>query len=470
MTAIWRPDLTQFQGPKYLALSHALRDAVRRGELPQGAKLPPVRELAWQLTVTPGTVARAYQIVTQEGLLEATVGRGTFVAARVPQLGPTQPIFVELDADRAEGVAGPVVDLRSPQLPEVGQAAAIAAIYTQLAAHVGQDHLEYPSLRRDVPLRQAYAHWLGDQALGTFGADDIALTLGGQNALIIALQCCLRGDRPVVFCEELAYAGFRRAARLNRAEVVPIALDDEGMLPEALDAACRRYPGRIVCLTPEAQNPTAARMSLERRIAIVRVARAHDLQIFEDNCYSVAHASGPSLRALAPERTWHITSLSKSISAGLRFGAIVCPTGLGEAARLATQHSYFGLPRPVSDIAYALFRSGEAARLRDRVQEAFARRLEIALNILGRHEMRWQRGLSFLWLPMPRGWRASTFARMAEQQGVLIRSADEYALTDGRAPNAVRIALAGAVAESDFIAALTTLARLLDSPPADLAV
>ncbi|MCX8509146.1 MAG: PLP-dependent aminotransferase family protein, partial [Rhodobacteraceae bacterium] len=275
---------------------------------------------------------------------------------------------------------------------------------------------------------------------------------------------------PYVFCEELAYAGFRRAARLNRAEVAPVTLDHEGMVPEALDAACRRYGGRIVCVTPEAQNPTAACMSLERRIELVRVARTHDLQIIEDNCYSVAKSSGPSLRALAPERTWHVTSVSKSISAGLRFGAIVCPTGHGEAARLATQHSYFGLPRPVSDIAYALFRSGEAARLRDRVHAAIVRRLELALNILGRHDMRWQKGLSFIWLPMPRGWRASTFARLAEASGVLIRSADEYALTDGRAPNAVRIALAGAVPEAEFIAALTKIAGLLDSPPDDLPV
>lgn len=467
MTTIWRPDLTQFDGPKYLALSHALREAVRCGELPEGSRLPPVRELAWSLSITPGTVARAYQIVTQDGLLEATVGRGTFVAARSVRLGPTQPIFEERDADR-DGI--PVVDLRSPQLPDVGQSAAIARIMIQIADHMGHDHLEYPNLRRDLPLREAYADWLAGQAIGTFGADDVALTLGGQNAVNIALQCCLRGERPYIACEELAYAGFRRAARLNRAEVAPVALDGEGMVPEALDAACRRFGARIVCVTPDAQNPTGACMPLDRRIAITRVARAHDLQIIEDNCYSVADATGPSLRALAPERTWHVTSLSKTISAGLRFGAIVCPTGLGEAARLAAQHSYFGLPRPVSDIAFTLFRSGEAARLRDKVQQVFSRRLEIALNILGRHDMKWQRGLSFIWLPMPRGWRASTFARLAESSGVLIRSADEYALTDGRAPNAVRIALSGLIPEAEFTAAMVKLAQLLDSPPDDLAV
>lgn len=470
MTAIWRPELTQFGGPKYLALSNALREAIRCGELTEGVRLPPVRELAWALSITPGTVARAYQIATVEGLLEATVGRGTFVAAKAARRGAQPPIWVGLDADAGVDRVSHVVDLRSPQVPEVGQGAAISAIFQQLAGRLGQEYLEYPSLRRDTPLRQAMVDWLGNRALGAIGPDDIALTLGGQNAFGIALQCILRGDRPHIFCEELAYPGFRRAARLNRAEVVPISLDDGGMRPEALDAACRKLGGRVVVVTTEAQNPTTVRMALERRMAIVEVARAHDLQIIEDDCYSVADSADPSLRALAPERTWHITSLSKSISAGLRFGAIVCPAGLGDAARLATQHSYFGLPRPVTDIVLALMRSGEAQRLREAVQVVFSRRLELTLNLLGRHNLYWQRGLSFVWLPMPRGWRASTFTRDAEAAGVLLRSADEYALTDGRAPNAVRIALAGGIPEADFVSALGKLARLLDSPPDDLVV
>jgi len=478
MTAIWQPDLTQFQGPKYLALSHALRDAVRTGDLTEGTRLPPVRELAWRLSITPGTVARAYQIVTQEGLLEATVGRGTFVAPHERRLGPIQPMFNQgpLPELRAQSL----VDLRSAKLPDVGQTLALSAILTQMAGRLGEDHLDYPDSRREGPLRQAYADWLSNLAIGSFGADDIVLTLGGQNGLCIALQACLRGDRPSVLCEELAYAGFRRAARLNRADVVPVTLDEQGMIPEALDAACRRHGSRIVCMTPDAQNPTTAAMSLERRIALVKVARAHDLQIIEDNCFAVlgsaefgnsdpGHA-GPAIRALAPERTWFITSLSKSISAGLRFGGIVCPTGLGDSTRLVVQNTYFGLPRPIADIAMALFQSGQAQKLRAQVQEVFNTRLDLALNILGRHAIRWQRGLSFIWLPMPRGWRASTFARMAEAAGVLVRTADEYALTDGRAPNAIRVALSGAIPEADFITALTTLARLLDNPPDDLAV
>jgi DNA-binding transcriptional MocR family regulator len=191
----------------------------------------------------------------------------------------------------------------------------------------------------------------------------------------------------------------------------------------------------------------------------------HDLQILEDDCYAAGLPGLPALRAAAPERTWLIASLSKSVAAGLRFGAVLCPSGLGETARLATQHGYFGLSAPILDIVQRLLVSGRAAELRTAVQAEFDRRLGIALNALGRFDVSWQKGLAFVWLKLPSGWRASTFTRTAEAEGVLIRSSDEYALVDGHAPNAVRIALAGDVPEDRFAGAMATLARLLDRPP-----
>jgi DNA-binding transcriptional MocR family regulator len=465
----WKPDLAVQAGPKYLALVRALRDGVRRGDLAPGVRLPTVRDLAWKLGVTPGPVARAYQIATQEGLLEAAVGRGTFVSTQSRRLGPTEPLYRQplMDPDDHDGI----VDLRSPQLPDVGQTAALARAMAEAAEGIGRQYLEYPGLRRDRYCREAALEWFSGCTMASMiDADDLVLTHGGQNGINIVLQCCLRGDRPVVLCEELAYPGFRHAARLNRAEVVPVALDEEGMIPAALDAACRRHGGQVVCVTPDAQNPTAAQMGPERRRAIVEVARKHDLQIIEDDCYTAPVSGLDSLRALAPERCWHVTSLSKTISAGMRFGIVVAPEGMGEAGRLTAQHSFFGLPRPVTDIVTRLLISGEAMALRHAAQEVMGRRLQMVVQALGDQDISWQPGLSFLWLRLPLGWRGSTFARVAEAEGVLLRSADEYVLQDGHAPNAVRIAMAGGVPEERFQRAIGRLVRILENPPGDIPV
>jgi DNA-binding transcriptional MocR family regulator len=465
MDTNWRPDLSQFPGPKYLALSRALREAIRDGTLAPGAQLPTVRDLAWDLHLTPGTVARAYQLATQEGLLAATVGRGTFVAARAPRLGPTQPLYIERDPARDRGR----VNLRAPLLPEVGQTAAIAAAMREVGA-AATDWVHYSRDADEAPLRAAIRDWIAEAAPGPVDPADIVLSHGGQNAITLVLLCCLRGDRPVVLIEELAYPGFRHAARLARAEVVAVEMDGEGILPDALEAACRRHGPQVLCLTPDAQNPTTGRMSPDRRAAIVAIARRHDLQILEDDCYSVAQTNLPALRALAPERTWHAGSLSKTVSAGLRVGWIVAPQGMGQAGRLTAQHSFFALARPLAETVCHLLASGEAARLRERVNADLEARLRPTVNILGRFDLAWAPGLRFVFLRLPTGWRASTFVGHAEAAGVVIRSADEFALVHGRAPNAVRIALSGDVALDDHVAAMERLARLLASPPADLMV
>jgi DNA-binding transcriptional MocR family regulator len=437
---IWTPDLTHFPGPKYLALSRALREAVRAGTLAEGSQLPTVRDLAWALGVTPGTVSRAYALATQEGLLAATVGRGTFVAARTPRLGPTQPLFVEREPQYLQGRA----DLRAPQLPDVGQGEAFRAALAAVADTVGPEWIDYPSQRAEAPLRAAIVDWVSDRVLGAVGPDDIALTAGGQNAISLIFLCCLRGDRPVVLTEELSYPGFRHAARLARADVVGVETDAEGLIPDALEAAC-----------------------LERRQRIAAIARHFDLQVIEDDCYSLTDSSLPSLRALAPERVWHVGSLSKTVSAALRFGYVVCPSGMGETGRLTAQHAYFALAKPVSDIALHLFSSGAAADLRRRAAADLDARLVLTVQHLGRFDLVWQPGLRFVFLRLPQGWRASTFTREAEGEGVLLRSADEYTLIHGRAPQAVRLALAGNVPMARFEAGLRSLARLLDRPPYD---
>jgi DNA-binding transcriptional MocR family regulator len=239
------------------------------------------------------------------------------------------------------------------------------------------------------------------------------------------------------------------------------------MIPDALEAACRRHGAQVLCLTTEAQNPTTARMTPDRRQRIAAIARHFDLQVIEDDCYTLSESTWPALRALAPERVWHIGSLSKTLSPALRFGYVVCPVGMGETGRLTAQHAFFALARPVTDICLHLFRSGAAQDIRNRVGEELTRRLGMMTAALGRFDLAWQPGLRFAFLRLPQRWRASNFTRIAEAEGVLLRSADEYALGHGRAPEAVRFALAGNVPDAAFAEGLAKLAALLSRPPLD---
>lgn len=466
MDTIWSKLTAEGEGPKYLNLSRALRDGVRDGLYAEGAQVPTVRELAWALKVTPGTVARAYQILTQEGILAATVGRGTFIAARSVRLGPTQPLYTELDP----GVLQGRVDLRAPQLPEVGQTAAISESLARLSKSVGMDWLAYTRQSGEGALRQAVCAWLAHRGLGPHGPDEVMLTHGGQNAINLILACCLRGDRPVVLTEDLSFPGFRYAARLARAEVVGVEMDAEGVLPDALEAACRRHGPQVLCLTPDTQNPTTARMSEARREEIVAIARRYDLQIIEDDCYTPAMPDLPALRAMAPERVWYIGSVSKTVSAALRFGYVICPQGMGEAGRLTAQHGFFALSQPVHALMLDLLQSGAADEIRQKSQRELSERMQLLVNRLGAFDLAWQPGMPFAWLNLPQGWRASTFTRMAEDEGVLVRPSDQFAMVHGRAPNAVRVAVVGDIPRAQLEAGVAALASLLPRPPRDMAV
>lgn len=468
----WQPDLSDQQGPKFRALATAIRQSVHDGSLPAGARLPAVRDLAWRLGMTPGTVARAYQIAAAEGVVDSHVGRGTYVTDRGQRLALVSPLLLG-GQSRARPATGGSVDLRSPQLPDLGQSAAIGAAMQAVAQSSAAEVLDYPPLTGDLACREALLDWFGHDSAGRTTIDDVVLTHGGQSAILLILSSCLTGERPRIICEGLSYPGLRHAARLLRAEVAPVAQDGQGMLPAELDRVARHSGGRIVFLTPSAQNPTAGRMDLERREALIAVARRHNLQIIEDESYTSRPGSLrpadmlPALRSLAPERVWHIASLSKILSAGLRFGAVICPNGRADAARLAAQHSFFGVSRLVTQTMTRLLGNPLSQDIAARVLADFAARAQIARTVLPAAQITTQPSLPFLWLTLPPGWRASRFAQRAADLGVLIRAGDEFAAVSGAtqtAANAVRIALSGDIPPETLRQAFQTLRRLHDAP------
>ncbi|MBV1865582.1 MAG: PLP-dependent aminotransferase family protein [Rhodobacteraceae bacterium] len=455
----WQPDISSFDGPKYLALHYALRDAISESILKSGDRLPPVRELAWSLQITPGTVARAYRKATDEGILEAAVGRGTFVANPAtpnPQKQVSSLLMVE-------DVSGSI-DLRGSKNPSLGQDFAIQEAFAQLAKRPEPKYILYPGIDSDLPARKAVCDWLGYTDI-VATPDDVALSYGTQNSVLVALQAILKGPSPVVVTDELVFPGMRHAPRLLRANTISVERDENGMLPDKLEKTCRLHAPQVLLTSTNVHNPTTGTTSLERRVQIAEIAEKYDLKIIDDDAYGTFASDIPSMRQIAKSRVWHASSLSKSFASGIRFGFLVTPPDQGSVARAIIQSGCYGMAQPLIDLATRVIANNAADTTRLRIVEFNRHRIQIAVNILGRWDLRWRKEVPFLWLQLPLGWRGSSFLRACEQNGVLLFAADEFALSDGKAPNAVRISIGATYSEKDFERALRTISSLLEEPP-----
>ncbi len=453
----WTPELTRGTRAKYQALAEAIREGIVSGQLTAGSKLPPVRELAYRVGVTPGTVARAYSLVTDEGRLVAEVGRGTYVASpKRAQAVQDVPLINDVDESTA--------DFRSSRVPDVGQGLLIDDAMMKVATSHRRRHINYPTDQTDLEAREALVGWLDGIDLGAFSSDDITLANGAQNACLLTLMAVLSGPAPVILCEELAYPGVRHAARLLRAKVVGVAMDDDGIIPEALEHAYRNHGGQVLLTVADVHSPTTITTPMARKKAIAAVARKLNLTIIEDDCYGTGRSSTPSYRALLPEQAYYISSLTKSISGALRFGFAVAPQDHGAALRYVGQSAHYGVSQPITDVCTNLINSGVAAKIRTNVAEVVEARVRHTVNVLGRWDLKWRVDAPFVWLTMPQGWRASSFMAACEAHDILIKAADEFVLPDGRAPNAVRLAIGTCVSEHRFRAALDEINRLLAEP------
>ncbi|WP_170442671.1 PLP-dependent aminotransferase family protein [Ruegeria arenilitoris] len=467
MDTIWSTDLPKSKGPKYALVADTIRKAIENKQLEVGVKLPPVRELAYRLQITPGTVARAYSILTEEGLLQAEVGRGTFVAPpKMPLLDDVWSRQLHLRDDKYDAN----VSLFSPRLPDVGQVSLIRSCLAKVAQGDPKMFMNYPTRDAYLPVRQAVVDWLSDLPLGALNADDIVLTHGGQSGLCVVFQTVLRDPKPVVLVEDLSYAGFRRAGELMRAEVVGVKMDKWGISPDALDHILRQTRAQAICVSPEVQNPTGGHSPLERRNEVIEIARRHDLQIIEDDCYRMGEARAPSYRALAPERGWHVSSISKTLTPALRVGFAIAPRERSGDLRRSAEYGYFGLAQPLAELTRLLLSHPQSRQMARDVRAKMGEYVRVAVNALGGFNLNWDADIPFVWLSLPSGWRAAAFSRAAEREGIQLRSADEFALRDGRAPNAVRIAMNGHVSLKQFESAMLRLRALLDNPPEQISV
>jgi len=459
---IFSPDISKSRLPRYQAIADAIAEAISKGTLRPGDRLPPHRTLAYQLGVTVGTVSRAYTLTAHRGLVEGEVGRGTYVSTGSDGAAP--PRAGMPFTDQTDGIRAPM----KANLPaNVGQEEAVRKAAAQVIANTVTPLTSYLPRGGSPAHKAAGAKWLARLGLET-GPDQVILTAGAQQAIAAALAAT-SGPGDTVLAEALTYHAFPGLARGLDRRLREVDIDAKGLIPEAFEQACRQHAPKALFTMPSLHNPTTATLSAERRTEIADIARRHQVALIEDNIYASGNQDmPPPLAHDYPEGVYTIASLSKALAPGLRVG-FLRPPAHAYSRVLALQHTLSqGLAPLMADIATNLITSGEAERLANLQQEEIAARIALAKQIFENADIALHPGAPHIWLGLPDPWTASAFVETAQERGVLVAAGEEFTVTR-RACHHVRICVGGPKTREDVVWGLETLAGLLQEQPADRA-
>ena len=444
---MWLPELDGRQGPVYRAIADAIDEAVQNGTLRAGTRLPPHRDLADHLGVTVTTVTRAYTEAARRGLTSGHVGRGTFIRGSEPDERATENAPFDLSIN----ILMPDKEVANLQ-PRLFQRRVLP--WTQILGYIPtKGHLRH---------RQAMAAWLAQTGLSV-DPEHLTLTAGAQHGLSAAFSATLRpGD--TLLTEELTYSGARGLAQQMHVKLRGVAIDAEGLKPDALEAACRATRARALYCMPRLQNPTSSIMSERRRRQIATIADKYRLVVIEDDVYGFTSPERSPLASLIPERTVFVTSLSKSLFPGLRLGAVVAPPSILEKVVSAVWSTIIMASPIGADLLSGWIEDGTAARIADWKRHENAARQTMARRLLQGERIQTHPTSPHLWLHLPLRWSSEAFVAQARARGVIVNPSTQFAVGDQH-PRAVRVCLGPPRTRAGLEQALTILRDTLLSQP-----
>ena len=343
--------------PLYVQIRDQLRERILNGGLKPGDRLEPSRELGVHRT----TVGNAYADLESEGLIQGTVGRGTFVTPlgetlRSPRPGarrPTQDLF--WDSFFPE-------EPRDDSLGRLMASSTEEGIISFAAAH-GAEELTSPDLIRraaDAVLRREggrlvqYGATSGYQPLQAYlqarlrrdgipvELDEILVTHGCQQSLDLVRSALISAGDTVV-CENPTYTGLWNVFDSPSVRLIGVPVTPQGMDLDALESVLEQARVKLIFCSPNFQNPTGFTMPLEARQRLLELAQRFQVPIVEDDVYGALRYRGrqiPPLRALdAAGLMIYLNSFSKVGFPGLRVGWLVASRRVTERLQRAKQRA-----------------------------------------------------------------------------------------------------------------------------------
>jgi len=439
----WIPVLEAGPRPVYLKIVDALADARSNGRLQPGDRLPPQRELARLLRVDLTTVTRAFSEARRRNLIDAMAGRGTFITPGEPE----EPIL-DLSMNIPPAPAG----LNLPALIRTG----VEGLLKRSSAEALLSYHPGPG----SPVERAVgSSWLA--AAGDRLPVDRVVVGSGAQALLTAVVLSQTREGDTILADALTYPGLIALAETTGRRLAAVGNDHDGMRPDDLEQVARKHGAHILYLNPTLQNPTASVISEGRRRELARMAEKLKLTIIEDDPYSrLLAAPPPAFLTLAPERTFHVTTLAKCISPFLRTAFLAAPDAhAAERIAAAIRGTTMMAPPLMTGLACEWLRSGLAGEVTNAVRAEAQARQEIARSILPKGFVASGSSLH-LWYPLQSQLRSAELADIARRRGLAISPAEEFAVGQDFA-NGFRLALGAMPNRERLMEGLESLASIL---------
>jgi len=389
--------------PLQTQLYRGLREAILRGRLRPGLRLPATRVLAHDLRVARNTVVAVFEQLVAEGYLEARIGAGTVVAALAPEsMLHAQPAAKrgaagEHPALSRRGAALAAIQRASPQAPTRAFQVGLPELQTfpidlwakLLARRVrtpSRSALGYDYAVGYPPLCEAIAQYLGAARGVVCRPEQVIVVAGAQAALDLACRLLLDpGD--AAWIEDPGYVGARGALLGASASIVPVPVDDEGI---DVAAGERRAPrAHLAYTSPSHQLPLGVTASLGRRLALLDWATRAGAWILEDDYDSEYRYGGRPLAAMqgidAAGRVIYVGTFSKTMFPALRVGYLVVPPSLVEPFSIAMRHTGHSTPVVVQAALADFIGDGHFATHVRRMRVLYAARQARLLRGVRRH-------------------------------------------------------------------------------------
>ncbi|MCP4550016.1 MAG: PLP-dependent aminotransferase family protein [bacterium] len=388
--------------PIYLQILNRFREMIISGAMPEGALLPPERQLAQELGLNRSTVLSAYRELKKEGLVEARVGRGTTVLPlpsqersdtenatlswrhifRTDTARSQSPLLRDLLAlSERKDVIPMSLGLPAPELLPVDL---FQQIQTDLARELGPTLLQHSPTEGVTELRETLCDLAAERGISCDPTETLILS-GSQQGLDLASRVFIEpGDTVIV--EEPTFFAALQTFNAHQARLIGVPCDQDGMRTDLLAEILERRHPKFIYTLPTFQNPSGSVMSLTRRKELLQLAYRYQVPIIEDDPYCDLRYEGdsvPSLKSLDQRGlVLYLSTMSKVLFPGLRVGWLLAPREVIRRFTLVKQSMDLHCNTPGQWVINTMLRDGHYQTHLNKVRRAYACRRDIMADAL----------------------------------------------------------------------------------------